>query len=317
MRPFLTRRGRRRAAGLAVVCLLAAAAWWGWDTRWLARQEFLLRREIAQARSGPPSADSAPGLRLERYVADIQALRVGDEANMSSVTYDAQRHLLVSITNRDPHLLALSLDGVLQRRIPLSGFGDPEAVEYLFPGHYMIAEERRRRVTEITLDAGTERVAFETAAQRHLTLGPPDDDNRGFEALAYDPDRQRLYVAKENDPVRIFEVDGLFGPSGQPLNLGVRVDPARDRRLFLTDISGMVYDSRTGHLLVLSDESKLVIELNAAGQPVGMMSLRAGQHGLREDIPQAEGIALDDAGNLYIVSEPNLFYRFRQEKASP
>ncbi|WP_156414258.1 SdiA-regulated domain-containing protein [Bordetella sp. N] len=300
----------------AVLCGVAAAAWYGWHTRWLARQGFVLQREIAQARSGTGAPDLGTTLMLDRYVADIQALRVGDEANMSSVTYDAQRHILVSITNRQPHLLELSLDGVLQRRVPLSGFGDPEAVEYLVPGRYMIAEERRRRVTEVTLDAGTDQVVFDTGAQRHLTLGPPDDDNRGFEALAYDAGRQRLYIGKENDPVRIFEVEGLFAPTGQPLNVNVHVDPARDRRLFLTDISGMVHDSRTGHLLVLSDESKLVIELDAAGQPVGMMSLRAGQHGLLKDIPQAEGIALDDAGNLYIVSEPNLFYRFRQGKVA-
>jgi uncharacterized protein YjiK len=62
---------------------------------------------------------------------------------------------------------------------------------------------------------------------------------------------------------------------------------------------------------VLSDESKPVIELDPSGWPVGAMSLKAGEHGLEKDIPQAEGIALDDAGNLYIVSAPNLFYRFR------
>ncbi|EMK6321008.1 SdiA-regulated domain-containing protein [Salmonella enterica] len=47
-----------------------------------------------------------------------------------------------------------------------------------------------------------------------------------------------------------------------------------------------------------------------------VMSLRRGHCGLRRDIPQAEGIASDDWDTLWIVSEPNLFYRFTRMAAS-
>ena len=36
-----------------------------------------------------------------------------------------------------------------------------------------------------------------------------------------------------------------------------------------------------------------------------------------EQGPQAEGLALDNAGNLYVVSERNLFFAFQREVSAP
>jgi uncharacterized protein YjiK len=63
-------------------------------------------------------------------------------------------------------------------------------------------------------------------------------------------------------------------------------------------------------LLALSDESGLILELDLAGEPISSLLLWRGLHGLKRRVPQAEGLALDDRGVLYLVSEPNLFYRF-------
>jgi len=87
-----------------------------------------------------------------------------------------------------------------------------------------------------------------------------------------------------------------------------------EARLFVRDLSSLQYDEQTGHLLALSDESRLVIELDGDGQPLSSLSLRAGRHGLEHDVPQAEGIAMGPDGTLYLVSEPNLFYLFRKTR---
>ena len=42
------------------------------------------------------------------------------------------------------------------------------------------------------------------------------------------------------------------------------------------------------------------------------MALLGGFNGLNKTIPRAEGVALDEAGTLYMVSEPNLFYPFEK-----
>lgn len=78
---------------------------------------------------------------------------------------------------------------------------------------------------------------------------------------------------------------------------------------FIKDISGLHYDRNSGLLYVLSHESALILVSDLDGGRK-VMSLRRGHGGLRSDIPQTERIASDDQGTLWIVSEPNLFYRF-------
>ena len=91
-------------------------------------------------------------------------------------------------------------------------------------------------------------------------------------------------------------------------------DPGRDKRLFVRDLSSLQFDEGTGHLLALSDESRLVVELDTDGEPVSTLSLLRGMHGLKRSVPQAEGVAMDDRGVLYLVSEPNLFYVFSKDE---
>jgi uncharacterized protein YjiK len=57
----------------------------------------------------------------------------------------------------------------------------------------------------------------------------------------------------------------------------------------------------------------MIVEMDANGTPVSSFSLRGGNQGLTEDIPQAEGITMDDHGTLYVISEPNLFYAFKKK----
>ena len=97
----------------------------------------------------------------------------------------------------------------------------------------------------------------------------------------------------------------------------IRSRPIRDRaptpgKQTDRNLSALAVDPRTGHLLALSDQSKLLLELDSAGKPVSSLSLFAGRHGLSRNVPQAEGVASDNAGNLYLISEPNLFYVFRK-----
>ncbi|MCP5268843.1 MAG: SdiA-regulated domain-containing protein [Zoogloeaceae bacterium] len=231
-------------------------------------------------------------------------------ANISALTYDPVRKSLFSVTNQHPEVIELSLQGHVLRRIPLHGFGDAEAIEYIAPGLFVISDERQQRLFKVRIADDT--VRLDSAGSKQFSLGIGRNGNKGFEGLAYDPVGNRLFVAKERDPMRIYEISGFPLQQGPGISLEVLDNRERDRRLFVRDLSSLHYDSRTGHLLALSDESRMVVEIDAGGHPISTLSLKRGRHGLHSDVPQAEGVALDGDGNLYVVSEPNLFYVFRK-----
>ena len=251
-------------------------------------------------------------INLGEYQAVLQGQKIeGLEDDVSALTYDPLRKSLFTVTNKQAELVELSLDGRILRRIPLIGFGDAEAVEFIGPDTYVITDERQQRLIKVHVDDSTQ--VLDAAHAEQLTLGINLSGNKGFEGLAYDSVGKRLFVAKERDPMLIYEVRG-FPQSNpqQPYATHVVNNPRRDSRLFVRDLSSLQYDERSGHLLALSDESKLLIELDVEGRPISTLSLKKGRHGLKKSVPQAEGVAMDDEGTIYVVSEPNLFYVFKK-----
>ena len=249
---------------------------------------------------------------LGDYRVSLQAVVIdGLDDNVSALTYDPVRKSLFTVTNKNAELIELSLDGKILRRIPLVGFGDAEAVEFISDNIYVISDESQQRLIKVHVNDDTQ--FLDAADAEQMTLGVHIGGNNGFEGLAYDSVGKRLFVAKERDPMLIYEVHGFphFKPE-KTYSVHVINNPKRDAGLFVRDLSSLQYDERSGHLLALSDESFLVLELDIDGRPLSSLSLLNGRHGLKKRVPQAEGIAMDDEGSLYLVSEPNLFYVFKK-----
>jgi uncharacterized protein YjiK len=257
-----------------------------------------------------PQSSQSIGLDQYQVVLEAQVI-AGLDDDISALTYDPVRHSLFTVTNKRSELIELSLEGRILRRVALVGFGDPEAVEFITTDTYVITDESQQRLIKIHLDPDTTFVDAADAEQ--MTIGVHIGDNKGFEGLAYDSVGKRLFVAKERNPMLIYEVHGFprFNPE-ESYSVHVINNPKRDAGMFVRDLSSLQYDERSGHLLALSDESRLILELDVEGRPLSTLALRKGRQGLKETVPQAEGIAMDDDGTLYLVSEPNLFYVFKK-----
>ncbi|MCX2896406.1 SdiA-regulated domain-containing protein [Pseudomonas mandelii] len=249
---------------------------------------------------------------LDRYQVTVEARVIeGLDDDVSALTFDPVRKSLFTVTNKNSELIELSLDGQIIRRVALIGFGDPEAVEYISADTYVITDEREQRLIKIHLEKDT--TFLDAADAEQISLGVHMASNKGFEGLAYDSVGKRLFVAKERDPMLIYEVQGFphYNPE-KSYAVHVVNNPKRDAGMFVRDLSSLQYDERSGHLLALSDESRLILELDVGGRPLSTMSLNKGRQGLQKTVPQAEGIAMDDEGTMYLVSEPNLFYVFKK-----
>ncbi|SDG54707.1 Uncharacterized protein YjiK [Pseudomonas benzenivorans] len=252
-------------------------------------------------------------LWLPEYRVRIDAKALpGVDDNLSGLTYDERRGQLWAVLNNPEELLALSKDGELLARYPLSGFSDVEGITYLGDNLLLLAEERNQAL--VVVEVPERPGALFREDYRALTLGLQGGDNQGFEGAGYDRAGDRLFVVKEHSPRKLYEIRGLKSSIRGDFNLEVIDREAWiEHKVFARDLSSVHYDERTGHLALLSDESKLLMELDGRGKLISFRSLLGGFAGLQDSVPQGEGMTFDDRGNLYLVSEPNLFYRFQRD----
>lgn len=296
---------RVRLCGLILLLVCAAGLWAVNYLHWDDRLSFWAQEQRVSA------ADQAQSIWLPGYRAVLQGKRLQglEQDEVSGLTYSAETNTLFTVTGKYPQLIELTLKGEVMRRIDLHGFANPEGVEMLSGGRLAIIDERKRTLTTVKLSALTRSLEFADLAS--FDLGFADAGNKGFEGIAWDSRNERVLLGKERGPLGLF---GLPFP-GEDGAAGV-LQPIASGHLFLRDISSLSYDGRTGHALVLSDESRLLLEVNEQGEPVSFISLAGGMNGLQHGIGQAEGVTMDGAGNIYIVSEPNLFYVLRKEPAA-
>lgn len=282
--------------------ILATALLVGWLLHWNDQLELYWQERSVTAEQ------RAASIWLPDYELKLETSLVGlEDDETSGLTWSAATGTLFTVTGQNPQLVEFSPGGVVLRRITLTGFSDPEAVEALDDGRLGIVDERRRLVAVLRIEPGVEQLDLADLAT--YDLGFEGAGNKGFEGLAWNPRTRRMLLAKERDPQGLFELPfpGEDGAAGA-------LEALPDQPLLVRDISSVAIDPRTGHILMLSDESRLLVELDLQGRPRSFISLLGGLNGLVEGIDQAEGVAMDERGNIYVVAEPNLFYVFSRKR---
>lgn len=238
---------------------------------------------------------------------------------VSSVTYDPDTDTLFVVGDGGTSVVQVTKTGQLIDSMTLAPgdspagttFYDTEGISYVGSGQFVITEERYRQVDLFTyVPGGTLTRADVQSVKLGTTLG-----NIGLEGVAHDPQSGGYLLVKEMDPEGIFQtgIDFAAGTAtnGSPTtqNSTNLFDPALIGIRDLSDVFAMsnlptLAAAEKGNLLVISQESGQVVEVDRAGTVQSRLIL-VGDPGNPLSIPEQtnEGVTMDADGNLYVVNE--------------
>lgn len=216
-----------------------------------------------------PSHDDskADGLAKHLKLRDDHRLHVDEPSDLTFAD-----GALYTVSDRHSNIYRIDDDGDVKDTLGIRGT-DLEALAADDEGRFYIADESTGKIWR--LHENGER-------DQEIELDDVDDGNSGIEGLAFDDDHH-LFVAKEKDPARIYELDA----AGQVVDV-TRID-------FAEDLSALAFNPDDGHLYALSDEDHSLYRLDKN------LSRKTTW---RLPIEHPEGVAFaDDGTTVYIASD--------------
>lgn len=222
--------------------------------------------------------------------------------NLSSLTYSPHDGYLYATVNKPAKVLKISTDGAIHQIKDMPFIKDAESIEYLTENIFLAADEETSILYLLSIEKDME-VKIKKSIQLDVFK---EKKNRGFEGLGWEESSYTFFAAKERKPAKLFSYKLNLN------NASAKNEPKRKLDVNLKDISGL--DVYKNNLRVLSDESRLLINIDLLTNKKNiLLNLRQGHHDLQEDVPQAEGVVTAPNGDIYIVSEPNIFYHFKKQ----
>lgn len=229
----------------------------------------------------------------------------------SAVTYNWDTDTLFSIGDEGDEIVEFTKTGQkvsameFDPNINGGALNDPEGLNYLGGGKFLIGEERRATAVYITYDPSVK--------PTYTDLEPVSywfgfaNANLGLEGVAYDPLTDSVWGVREIGPAEIRQIPNFTAVrAGQPPAVRFPIERNRVTRICnqLSDIYIMAHSSyfpeghpRRENILLLSRGDKKVLEITRAGKLVGVLDFSL----LHKET--VEGITMDKEGKIYLVSE--------------
>lgn len=193
---------------------------------------------------------------------------------------------------------------------------DYEGLTYLYNNYFVMVEERQGLLFFLKMNynpsgnlTGITKIANRSTNNPLITGA-----NNGYEGVTYNPVENKIYLIKEYSPSKIFE---MVAPSPNNFNQSFNVSEPFDlenANWLPNDVAGLYHlslnkslsASPTGkHLLLLSQESEIMYEIDLNGNVISQKAFDANEiSNYSNGFFQPEGITYNN-GKIWIASEGN------------
>jgi len=239
---------------------------------------------------------------------------------VSAVTYNWDTDTLFVVGDGSTSIVQVSKTGQLIDSMTLApgnspqgtDFYDTEGITYIGGGKFVLIEERDRQANLFTyVPNATLTKSDVQTVKLGTTVG-----NIGIEGISYDPLTSGFIAVKETQPQGIFQtgIDFAAGTAtnGSPttVNSTDLFNPALANLLDFADVyalsnlSSLNGQADYSHLLVLSQESGKIVEIDRFGNIYSSLTIVSNPGNPLSVVDQGhEGLTMDKDGYLYVVSE--------------
>jgi len=236
----------------------------------------------------------------------------------SGLTYHELRgNIFITIDDQASGILFFNNSFTLTDRFEVSALDgwQHEGITYMYNDYFASIEETTNELVFAKFNYTSNNSLSSIQLINKIKLSSANTQNKGNEGITYNPVNNKMYIVKEKDPLAFYELNAPVAPNfNQSVSLtqpfvieNANWAPDDLAGLYHLSLNKEMSATKAGeHILLLSEESSLLLEIDLKGNLISKqeMDIDDLSNVNNDDFFKAEGIAYTK-GVIWVASEGN------------